>query len=279
MRSDFVCRLSQIPPPTSQRHQHTNAPLRVSQCNQGQPCSNCARRFPPPVCEYKPSNRCVQCLMHYHHRGSNEKTSYLPELCKPRRPSAVAIPQWPAFAVTVFPPILRGYEGFDSAIAQHGSLDQHSPLTSPWSHRGSGKMGDSFPPWPGLDVMGQPSTPPSPGQYAWSTDVSSISMCILACQEGCTSHSDEVHDAIRTLRAYRSTPGHWAGGNRTLGSNTWTLAPAALPDADGIAWPLASLSPELPHHPVPQTMQNSELLSICMYPTGPFPDSRACLVC
>ncbi len=30
------------------------------QCNQGQPCSNCARRFPQPVCEYRTtSNRYV----------------------------------------------------------------------------------------------------------------------------------------------------------------------------------------------------------------------------
>lgn len=26
--------------------------LTTHQCNQGQPCSNCARRFPPPMCEY-----------------------------------------------------------------------------------------------------------------------------------------------------------------------------------------------------------------------------------
>lgn len=30
----------------------TNTKITVLQCNQGQPCSNCARRFPPPVCEY-----------------------------------------------------------------------------------------------------------------------------------------------------------------------------------------------------------------------------------
>lgn len=41
-----------------QRHRHINIPLRVPQCNQGQPCSNCARRFPQPVCEYRP--RCVR---------------------------------------------------------------------------------------------------------------------------------------------------------------------------------------------------------------------------
>lgn len=32
----------------------------TQQCNQAQPCGNCARRYPPPVCEYKSNNqRCA----------------------------------------------------------------------------------------------------------------------------------------------------------------------------------------------------------------------------
>lgn len=32
----------------------------TQQCNQAQPCGNCARRYPPPVCEYKTHNqRCA----------------------------------------------------------------------------------------------------------------------------------------------------------------------------------------------------------------------------
>lgn len=32
----------------------------TQQCNQAQPCGNCARRYPPPVCEYKTTNqRCA----------------------------------------------------------------------------------------------------------------------------------------------------------------------------------------------------------------------------
>lgn len=32
----------------------------MQQCNQAQPCGNCARRYPPPVCEYKTHNqRCA----------------------------------------------------------------------------------------------------------------------------------------------------------------------------------------------------------------------------
>ncbi len=219
------------------------------------------------MCEYKPSSRCVRSASPPRQAASILLTSAIP-----RRPSAVAIPQRPTFAVAVFPPTLPGDEGFGNVLAQQTPIPQHSPLaSSPWSHRGSEDMGDSFTHWPGFDVVGQSSTPASTGQYAWSTEPSNISMCILPCEDGCTSHSDEVHGAIRALRAHRPTPSQWASGNWSSGGQAWTLAPAMLPDAGNIAWPFASHTPELAHLPVAQPMQNSELLSICMYPAGLFP--------
>lgn len=36
----------------------------MQQCNQAQPCGNCARRYPPPVCEYKTHNqRCASPVL------------------------------------------------------------------------------------------------------------------------------------------------------------------------------------------------------------------------
>lgn len=36
----------------------------LQQCNQAQPCGNCARRYPPPVCEYKTHNqRCASTAL------------------------------------------------------------------------------------------------------------------------------------------------------------------------------------------------------------------------
>lgn len=122
-------------------------------------------------------------------------------------------------------------------------------------------------PWPGFGFFGQPSpaapvTPP--GQYAWSTDHEIISMSILACEEGCTSHSEDVHDAIRTLRAYRAVPNHHlAIGGWNAGAYAWTMVPTAMPGAGDIQWPVATPAQELVHLPVPQTMQNAELLSTC----------------
>ena len=35
----------------------TSSVTHTLQCNQAQPCGNCARRYPPPVCEYKTHNQ------------------------------------------------------------------------------------------------------------------------------------------------------------------------------------------------------------------------------
>lgn len=120
--------------------------------------------------------------------------------------------------------------------------------------------------WPGYDPFGQPPTPVSTAQYAWNTDQQSLSMSVIGCDEGCTSHSDEVHDAIRTLQACRS-PIHnlWASSNWTLGHSAWTLAPTMYPEPGGISWPVAGSGPGLVQVPVTQAMGDAELLSICKY--------------
>lgn len=99
-------------------------------------------------------------------------------------------------------------------------------------------------------------------------------MCVLGCEEGCTAHSDEVHDAIRMLRGYRSTPSYWASHSWSMGGHAWTMMPAGLPGGGGgggggesggggIPWPVRSPDQELARLPVAQTMQDTELLSIC----------------
>jgi hypothetical protein len=51
-------RLPRVPRSLVVSEHHVDS--RFSQCNQGQPCGNCARRFPQPACEYKSSSRCVR---------------------------------------------------------------------------------------------------------------------------------------------------------------------------------------------------------------------------
>ncbi|KAL2128387.1 hypothetical protein VTI74DRAFT_9257 [Chaetomium olivicolor] len=210
---------------------------RKQKCNQGQPCSNCARRFPQPVCEYKTSNR---------------------------RPSGAAVPQRPAFAISLSPPAPSRNEAFNIDPLRHPPIPQHSPLLSPWPQQQSSQdVGDIFSNWPGFGFLGQPASPSSPGgEYSWSTDQQRLSMCIVACEEGCTSHSGEVHDAIRTLHAYRSTRSQWANNSWVAGDSAWTLVPTVPVDPAGIPWPVPGESQDYVQIPVTQPMQNSDLLSV-----------------
>lgn len=87
-------------------------------------------------------------------------------------------------------------------------------------------------------------------------------MSIIGCEEGCTSHSDEVHDAIRTLHAYRPGQNHWTSPGWAPQS-AWTLVPAMSPGASNFSWPVPGPAQPLIPVPAAQAMQNSELLSIC----------------
>jgi hypothetical protein len=123
-----------------------------------------------------------------------------------------------------------------------------------------------LPNWPGYDLFGQSPTMSSTEEYGWSTDQQSLSMSVIGCDEGCTSHSNEVHEAIRTLQACRS-PIHnqWASSNWTLGYSAWSLAPAMYPEPGGISWPVADPDQVLVQVPVTQPMGDAELLMICKF--------------
>ncbi|KAK4104345.1 hypothetical protein N658DRAFT_466451 [Parathielavia hyrcaniae] len=96
-------------------------------------------------------------------------------------------------------------------------------------------------------------------------------MCFIACEDGCTAHSDEVHDAIQSLKAYHarsSPPSHWDGSNpwAAQGYSAWTLvpdvAPAAISASMNMPWPVADPAQDLVQVPVSRPMTDSELLSV-----------------
>ncbi|SPQ24939.1 b145e114-46ea-418d-aa4b-d488dc226038 [Thermothielavioides terrestris] len=87
-------------------------------------------------------------------------------------------------------------------------------------------------------------------------------MCVIACEDGCSLHSDEVHEAIRLLRGRRPMQSPWASAGLVPGHSAWTLVPMVPPGAGGISWPAASPAQELVPVPVAQQMQDSEILSI-----------------
>ncbi|KAK3378612.1 hypothetical protein B0H63DRAFT_525829 [Podospora didyma] len=135
-------------------------------------------------------------------------------------------------------------------------------------------MGEIMGRWSGMGLMSPRSTSPvSPRQYAWSTDPRWLSTYIIACDEGCTRHSEMVHDAVRTLRDYRTAPETFAGGGAGgSGSswdpqtNSWTMAqevsPGSVAGSSTTLWPVASPAQDLAPLPLPPTMQNAELLGI-----------------
>jgi hypothetical protein len=256
-------------------------PVLLRQCNQGQPCSNCARRFPQPACEYKqPRHRCVSVPDLRTKRPHEHRRSCLPG-GHDSRPSAVVVPQRPSFAVSLSPPALSRNRGFDIEAFRQPPVPQHSPLLSPWGYqRNSQDVGEMLPNWPAFDAFGRsPTTTPTPtststGQYAWTTDQQSLSMSFIACEDGCTAHSDEVHEAIRTLTAYRSNQNQWAS-SWTQGHSAWSMVPNMSPAAGNIPWPVADPTQELGQMPVPQPMQNAELLSVCK--SSFLPGARLCV--
>jgi hypothetical protein len=117
--------------------------------------------------------------------------------------------------------------------------------------------------WPGFDTFGHSPIPSSNEQYAWSTDQHSLSMSVIACEDGCTVHSDEVHDAIQMMHTYRSTQRHWGSNGWTSGYSAWTLVPAMSLEPGGIMWPVAEPSPGFVQTPVLPAMQDGEILAIC----------------
>ncbi|KAK3901686.1 oleate activated transcription factor 3 [Staphylotrichum tortipilum] len=231
---------------------------RKQKCNQGQPCSNCARRFPQPLCEYKPSIRCVWSKFPPAPQAGTED---LADPGRDRRPSAVGFPQRPAFAVSPSPSAHARSGGFNPEALRQPPISQPSPLFPPWNPQpqNSEDVGDLL--WPGFDFFGQSPTPTLTAQHAWSADQQSLFTSIIGCEEGCTSHSEDVHDAIRILHAYRPGQSQWAG-NSWAPASAWTLVPAMSFGTSGLSWPGADLAQDLVSAPVVRVMPNSELLII-----------------
>ncbi|AEO55841.1 hypothetical protein MYCTH_101172 [Thermothelomyces thermophilus ATCC 42464] len=91
-------------------------------------------------------------------------------------------------------------------------------------------------------------------------------MSITACQDGCTctSHSAEVHHAIRTLRAYRSAQDGWSSTSWSQGQeiSAWILVPAVFTEPDSLSWPISDPVQGLGRTLSAQTMPNQELLMV-----------------
>jgi hypothetical protein len=155
-------------------------------------------------------------------------------------------------------------------------LRQPSPLPSSWVKRHGENVGEIVVRWSGVDVMTQlPASSPQPGHgYSNSllqnTGGLAPGMSML-CEEGCTVHSEAIHDAVKLLRAYHAIPDRFFfnNGGTWNPNNTWTMTWEIPPGSGGSGlWPLASPAQELVHLPIAPTAQNAELLRLCMFAAG-----------
>jgi hypothetical protein len=226
---------------------------------------------------------------------SRPRVAGSPKLLKQRhRVSAVAVPQRPAFAVSPFPPTLSADGPFDTEPFQQSTLSQ--PLAPPWAQRGGSQgIGESPAQWPGFELRVSSHSPTNPAaeQYAWSTEPGTLYWLVTACEDDCTQHSNEVHAAVRILRAHRSGSRHWDTTDTSSWNpenNSWPVARGFTPSSssssnnnNNIFWSAADPTQGLIHLAGAQNhaMRNSELLSICtpgcpslfrnLFPFGPFP--------
>ncbi|KAK3941271.1 oleate activated transcription factor 3 [Diplogelasinospora grovesii] len=241
----------------------TECRRRKQKCNQGHPCSNCARRFPQPICEYR------------------SKSS--------RRPGAQAVApapqQQPAFTVPVslLPSTLatgNNEPRFEIDGVQNPLLPlrQPSPLPSSWVKRHGENVGEIVVRWSGVDVMTQlPAPSPQSGHGYSNSSLENTGGLTpgmpMLCEEGCTVHSEAIHDAVKLLRAYHAIPDRFFfnNGGTWNPNNTWTMTWEIPPGSGGSGlWPLASPAQELVHLPIAPTAQNAELLRLYVKLISPF---------
>ncbi|KAK4190699.1 hypothetical protein QBC35DRAFT_63754 [Podospora australis] len=257
---------------------------RKQKCNQGQPCNNCARRYPQPPCEYRPNSRRSSAIAGGPLQPPSQQQqpsfsiSVLPPPLPP--PQLPQLPPPPPLQLPLPPLGSTGHYGVEGGLpplSPHFMPQrQHSPLASPWPRTPGEEVSGPLATWPGFDVLGQsPTTPLGAGQYAWSTDQDLFLSHLQTCEPGCTSHAPAVHEAIDRLRAYKaggsSQSSQWggvAGGGWGSESNAWAMAaqgmsPGISPGGN-IPWGHlpGQVSPGPSHLSALPPMQDSDLFAI-----------------
>ncbi|KAK1773579.1 hypothetical protein QBC45DRAFT_427292 [Copromyces sp. CBS 386.78] len=201
---------------------------RKQKCNQGQPCSNCARRFPQPLCEYKPSSR---------------------------RPSITPTSQQSAFAISVLPSTGRYGGQYEVEGTRHPLLPPRQ-TSSPWTASPGGETGAVTVRWSGIDIGTQlPVSTMMPQPHVFTRTQGGLFLGEFGCNEGCTLHTDLYHDAANLLRAYHEFPARFLSGNRSRenppGLASWPgKGHGQIPPAAG------------------QSIQDNDLLSLFVNPIG-----------
>ncbi|KAK3498990.1 uncharacterized protein B0T23DRAFT_5531 [Neurospora hispaniola] len=210
---------------------------RKQKCNQGQPCSNCARRFPQPLCEYKPSSR---------------------------RPSVTPISQQSAFAISVLPSSGRYSGKYEIEGARHPLLPPRQTSSS-WAASPGGEIGAVTVRWSGIDLGTQlPVSAMMPQPHVFSRTQGGLLPEEFGCNDGCTVHPDLYHDAANLLRTYYTIPARFLSGTLFRETPSGSIDSGSL-QASGVApWP--GTSPDEGHGHIPrapgQPIQDNDLLNM-----------------
>ncbi|KAH8671342.1 hypothetical protein BX600DRAFT_246471 [Xylariales sp. PMI_506] len=137
---------------------------RKQKCNQGHPCSNCARRFPQPPCEYRENRRREE-----------------------------PVPNTSSFIVS-----LQGRRD-DTSLPDFERSFLPVADTLPTINR-DGEDSSSLVSWFGIDILTKfPGSNLS--NEVISTQWGAIASSNLPdCEPGCAAHSDTLHDAVKLLK-------------------------------------------------------------------------------
>ncbi|KAL8418761.1 hypothetical protein RB594_002101 [Gaeumannomyces avenae] len=231
---------------------------RKQRCNQAQPCSNCARRFPQPPCEYTASAH--------------------------RRPAGTD-PQ-PAFTLSTIPAGFGEDEGLEGAGVQQQPLLQIGQVASEWidldvaaaarswrERMCSGFDAGELVRWTGIDILTQFPGPSAYEALPWMASpglptAGGPGPADILCSSKCEIHPQlaKATAAVMNVRGPaidRFMSGSWNLG-RTEEIVSWLMT---LDTSARLGGPSGQAAGDAAHQdmsmvPVPATKQNADLLRI-----------------
>jgi hypothetical protein len=113
------------------------------------------------------------------------------------------------------------------------------------------------------------STPQASGNRLWDSPWTDQPRSLApgnlpVCEEGCSLHSETVHDAVKVMMHYSSIPLKFLDREWDP-ENPHELIAFHQVASTGNPWPIGGTAEELRHLPMAPTRLNGELLRICKY--------------
>lgn len=212
---------------------------RKQKCNQEQPCGNCARRYPRPLCEYRSTGR-----RHFTSRNESPQHSAASTL-------SVLYAEDAAFQLAgACEPLL--------------ATRQPSPLHAPYLESQAQQIGEVVK-WSGIDLLtrfpGCPSASHSPWSFSWASAPGGVEPSQLPCAipSDAVLGSNFFPQSIQDIsNQFTNEEWHPDRADEVL---SWLMIWGSEASS-GSPWSVANPAPELINLPVVPAMQNSDLFRI-----------------